>query len=172
MWNMADARSAWNDAGERLNDLGRRLRLHYDEQRGEDAGQTREELADAARRVGGAVQDAFEALGAAAKDTTVQADVQQVGQSLVDALGAAFGQASEELRKAFSERKGPVPATGTEPGVPEAGPASEPSRVSESGPASEPMAPGPTPAPPSPSATSASPYDDPGLPTVEPWGTP
>lgn len=127
---MPDPRAAWNDAGERLSELGQKLKSHYAQQHGTDSAQATEELADAARRLGGAVQDAFEALGVAAKDKEVQADVKQVGQSLYDALGATFGQVSEELRRSFAPGKDssqappadavpepePEPEAGSEPG--------------------------------------------------------
>src|SRR5664280_2339883 len=107
---MADARSAWNDAGQRLTELGQKLKTHYEQQHGTEGPQTREELAEAAKRVGGAVQDAFEAIGAAAKDKSVQAEVKQVGQSLYDALGVTFGQVSEDLRRSLSLSKGEAAA--------------------------------------------------------------
>lgn len=148
---MADVRAAWNETGDKLTDLGRKLKVHYEEQHGGESQQTREELADAARRLAAAVQDAFEAIGTAARDKSVQDDVKQVGQSLAEALGATLGQAAEELKRAFSERKGPgrtgptdVPAT---PAEPAAEPIAEPSAV-------EPGEPGEQP------------------PKVEPWGTP
>src|SRR3712207_314288 len=101
---MADARGAWNETGEKLTELGRKLKVHYEEHHDVEGQQSRQELADAARKVGGAVQDAFEALGAAARDKTVQSDLRSAGQSLVEALGATLGQASEEVRRALSER--------------------------------------------------------------------
>jgi hypothetical protein len=150
---MADSRAAWNDAGERLTELGQKLKTHYEQQHGTDSTQAREELADAAKRLGGAVQDAFEALGAAAKDKTVQADVKQVGQSVYDALGATFGQVSEELRRSFAASKGAAhPPTGTEePAAPDAGPSAEGT-----------------------AGRNADPEvgDDETPPKVEPWGTP
>lgn len=111
---MADLRGAWTETGEKLAELGRKLKVHYDEQHGADGQRSRQELTDAAHKVRGAIQDAFEALGAAARDSSVQADVRQVGQSLVEALGATLGQASDEVRRAFSERKGPSGAAAPE----------------------------------------------------------
>jgi hypothetical protein len=154
---MPDPRAAWNDAGERLSELGQKLKSHYAQQHGTDSAQATEELADAARRLGGAVQDAFEALGVAAKDKEVQADVKQVGQSLYDALGATFGQVSEELRRSFSAGQGSsrtAPAeAGHEPGA-------EPEPGAEAEPGAEPE---PEPEP------EAEPGPDP---KIEPWGTP
>jgi hypothetical protein len=147
---MADAREAWNTTGEKLTELGRKLKVHYDTQRGEDAQASRQEIADAARKVGGALQDAFEAIGAAARDSSVQADVKQVGQSLVEALGATLGQASDEVKRALSERKGE--AAGRRP-APEAQPGTAPPPVE-------------------PRSDGEGSENGNGNGKVEPWGTP
>jgi hypothetical protein len=103
---MTEVRAAWNETGDKLTELGHKLKVHYDSQHGAQGQQTREELTDATRRLGSAIRDAFEAIGTAARDKAVQDDVKQVGQSLAEALGATLGQAADELRRAFSERKG------------------------------------------------------------------
>jgi hypothetical protein len=160
---MADARGAWNETGEKLTELGRKLKLHYEEQHGE--GQpTRQELADAARKVGSAVQDAFEAFGAAARDKTVQSDARAVGHSLAEALGATLGTASEELRRALSERKGDIRHS-TPASSPPSPPAPSTSPTASS--AGDPMAT----EPPTPDAGPDGP-DGQQPPKVEPWGTP
>lgn len=114
---MADVRAAWNETGDKLSDLGRKLKVHYETQHGSEGQQAREELTDAARRLGSAVQDAFDAIGTAARDKAVQDDVKQVGQSLAEALGATLGQAADELRRALSERKGQAGGTPTDSGT-------------------------------------------------------
>ena len=154
---MADARSAWSEAGERLTQLGQKLKTHYEQQHGADGPQTSEELTEAAKRLGSAVQDAFEAIGTAARDKSVQAEVKQVGQSVYDALGATVGQVSEELRRSLSMTKGEAAARQQHATVQEVPPA--------------PTTPG---TPPPPADTTHSPWDDPdqGPPKVEPWGTP
>lgn len=117
---MADVKSAWNDAGDQLQNLGASLKQHYAQQRGEDAGQTKEQVGDAFKKVGEALQGAFDALGAAAKDPAVKADVKQTGKSVADALTVTFTELSEDVRKAFDKRKGDAgEASGTptrEPG--------------------------------------------------------
>jgi len=64
---MADPRSAWHDASKRLSGLGLKLKLHYEQRRGEDGEQARSEVESAVKRLTDAVRDAFEAMGAAAK---------------------------------------------------------------------------------------------------------
>lgn len=125
---MADSRAAWRDTGERLNQLGLKLKLHYEQQRGEEAERARGEVEGAVRRLVDAVQDAFEAIGSAARDQAVREDVKQVGQSLTDSLNATFAEVSGHVRGAMRRPTGGSPAdrpsadeTGTS-GAPEAGP--------------------------------------------------
>jgi hypothetical protein len=171
---MADARGAWNETGEKLTELGRKLKVHYETQHDTEGQQARQELADAARRMGGAVQDAFEAIGTAARDKQVQQDVKQVGHSLIGALGATLGSASEEVRRALAERKGE--ATAEPPAAPAAGAPPAAPAVPEPPVAAEPPA---TAAPPASSAPGTPPPGAPPAgtgpadgPRVEPWGTP
>jgi hypothetical protein len=126
---MTDPKQAWNDVGEHVRALALKLKLHYDEQHSGDrqpgeqptgeqptgeqatgeaggAGGVREEIEEALSRLGTAVQDAFEALGRAAKDPAVNQDVKDVGHSLTEALGATFSEVSEDLRKAFNRGGG------------------------------------------------------------------
>jgi hypothetical protein len=98
---MTDAKSAWVDTGEQLSSLGSKLGAHYEKQRGTEGAQARAETEEALKRVGQAVQDAFEAVGAAAKDEAVRQDVKQVGRSLVGALELTFRQVSGEIQRAF-----------------------------------------------------------------------
>lgn len=93
---MNETRSAWRDASDQLSGLGRRLKDHYREQHGEE-----HTASEAVRHLAEAVHDAFDAMGTAAKDPEVKAEVKQVGHSLSHALGATFAEASDELRKAF-----------------------------------------------------------------------
>ena len=126
---MTDAKSAWADTGEQLTSLGSKLGAHYEKQRGTDGAQARAETEEALKRLGQAVQDAFEAVGAAAKDEAVRQDVKQVGRSLASALDVTFRQISSEIRQAFdrsqdrpakadAEQKA-EPGPKTEPGAPE-----------------------------------------------------
>jgi hypothetical protein len=121
---MTDAKSAWHEASERLGSLGTKLKTHYEQQRGQDVDQAKAEVRDALHRLTGALDDAFDAIGTAARDDAVKSDVKQVGQSLVVALGATFSEVSAEVQRTFASRTGggtgqtlpsPAPTTGTEP---------------------------------------------------------
>lgn len=93
---MADVRQSWNEAGERLNALGLKLKLHYEQQR--DEGE-QAKVAEAVKRLADTVEGAFDALGAASKDPAVKDDIKQVGQSVTGALRTTFSEASDEIRK-------------------------------------------------------------------------
>lgn len=107
---MTDAKSAWHEASERFGSLGTKLKLHYEQQRGQEADQAKAEVRDAMRKLTSALEDAFEAIGTAARDDAVKTDVKQVGQSLATALGATFSQVSAEVQRQFATRTG-RPAT-------------------------------------------------------------
>jgi hypothetical protein len=164
---MADLREAWSETGDKLTELGRKLKTHYEQQHGGDGQESRQDLADAAKRVGVAVQDAFEAIGAAAKDKSVQSDVRQVGQSLVEALGATLGQASDELRRVLSERKGPSVPPGAGATVTPVEPLTLVEPAQPAAAAAEPEA-----AAPEAAASDGAGADGEQPPKVEPWGTP
>ena len=133
-----DAKAAWSDTGEQLTALGSKLGAHFENQRSADGTSAREQTQEAIKRLGDAVKEAFDAVGAAARDDAVKQDVKQVGRSLVGALDVTFRQVSDEVRKAFDRTQaGPdrTPA-GQPPGVP------EPSEPQEAGRPQEPREPG------------------------------
>ena len=103
---MTDAKSAWHETGERFSDLSAKLKLHYEQQRGQETDQAKAEVREALQKLTGALEDAFETIGAAARDDAVKSDVKQVGQSLVTALGATFSQISAEVQRQFASRTG------------------------------------------------------------------
>ncbi|MFN0091438.1 MAG: hypothetical protein ACKVWR_14405 [Acidimicrobiales bacterium] len=105
---MTDAKSHWNEVGDKFSGLGLKLKLHYEEARSEEGD--REQVQAAVRRLGDAVEGVFEAMGKAAKDPAVKDDVKQVGQSLANALSYTFSEVSDELRRAFSRTKADEPA--------------------------------------------------------------
>jgi hypothetical protein len=99
---MTDTRSAWHETSERFGNLGARLKAHYEQQRGQEADQSRAEVRDALHRLTVALEDTFETIGTAARDDDIKNDVKQVGQSLATALGATFSEVSAEVQRAFA----------------------------------------------------------------------
>lgn len=171
---MTDAKSAWHEAGERFSDLGAKLKAHY-EQRDQAGDQARAEVRDALHQLTGALDDAFEAIGAAARDDAVKNDVKQVGQSLVTALGATFSEVSTEIQRTFANRP-----DGTGTGDADRPPSAEPRADGASPTTAAPSAAEPSPSAVEPSTRGAT-EPDAGSgdaagsgtsPRVEPWGTP
>ena len=95
---------------------------------GEETKESKD-IKDAFHRLADAIDDAFGAVGKAAKDPAVKDDVKAVGQALIDALGTTFSQVGGEVRKVV-HRKGdegaataggpdePTPPTGSAPPPP------------------------------------------------------
>lgn len=126
---MADARSAWNEAGERLQGLGASLKQHHAQRQEADVAPEDKPVADAFARVGEALQGAFDALASAAKDPVVEDQVKETGKSVAEALAVTFTEVSEGMRKAFdSGNAGPTTTLHTPQDDPptEDGPAGEP----------------------------------------------
>ncbi len=178
---MGDVKSAWKDTGEQFAALGASLKAHFEGEQGSAAGAARPDLGEAARRFAGAVQEAVNALGAAAKDPAVQEDVRNVGTSFAEALSATFAEVAEDLRRmadAASGERGADP--GREPGPqphPDSasGPGGWPSTPADVG--AEPASgPGPEPAPPAEAPPAEAPPNEAppneAPPDIEPWGTP
>jgi len=96
---MDDVRTTWSDAAEKLGGLGSKLKVHYEQQQEADRETAQADVQTAVKRLGDVVQDAFEAMSAAAKDDAVKEDVKQFGQALTEALKATFSEMSGEVRQ-------------------------------------------------------------------------
>jgi len=89
---MTGPASRWSEVGEKLEALGLKLKLHF-EQAGEPA-----EASDAFRKLGAAAKEAFDAAGNAVRDDAVKADVKETGILFVEAMSASLAKVSETLR--------------------------------------------------------------------------
>lgn len=96
---------AWSDVGSKLEALGLKLKLHYEQERVDS-----DESRDALGKLADAIDGAFDALGAAAHDEAVKADLRDAGQALSNAFSASFAEISGSLRKAFNEGHDDSPA--------------------------------------------------------------
>lgn len=94
---MTDPRESWNDVGAQLNELGLKLQLHF-EQAAAEGREDEAKVKEALRAIGDAVEQAFGALGAVAKDDAVREDVKEVGGAVRDALDATFAELGERFR--------------------------------------------------------------------------
>ena len=106
---MATPQEAFSEAADRLSALALKLKLHYEEERGGEAGGA---VRDALSRFGTAVEDVFEAVGDAARDEAVRSDAREAARSVGDALATVFGQVGDELRNCFKTRDAQGTGTG------------------------------------------------------------
>lgn len=104
---MSDAKQAWDEVSTKFSGLGQRLKQHLEQERRDEAErgeQTNRDIRAALERMTEALDDAFDALGNAAKDPAVRRDVSDAGRSLVGALGTSMEQLGDEMRR-YMERK-------------------------------------------------------------------
>ena len=90
-----DTKMAWERVADRLEALGLKLKLHF-EQAGEPAG----EISEAFDRLGSAIESTFSAIGAAVEDPAVRDDANGLAVALGDALADTISQAGQELTAA------------------------------------------------------------------------
>jgi len=137
-------REAWNEAGRRLEDLGRVLRGHFEREAeaepggappGGSAAGDRAAVKDALHRFGQAAQRFGEQAGEAARDPAVRESAQSWARSFGTALEATFTEFGDEARGRMKARRGggqagdsaPQPPGGTKElgGQPDAPPTRE-----------------------------------------------
>ncbi|GHJ45724.1 hypothetical protein Cs7R123_30660 [Catellatospora sp. TT07R-123] len=102
----------WNEIGDRLQGLGLKLKLHF-EQSGPG------EWPDALIKLGTAVEDLFKTAGNAVQDEAVRADVRNVGHLLADAVSNTIGSAGHDVRGWFDGVRDGGSGSGKEPPKPE-----------------------------------------------------
>jgi hypothetical protein len=125
MATMSDAKQAWDEVGSKFSVLGQHLKQHLEQERkdaegGEDSEkgeQAKRDIKAALERLTDSLDDAFEALGNAAKDPTVRHEVSDAGRSLVSAVGTSLEQLGDEMRRYMDRKKrGAEETGGTEAG--------------------------------------------------------
>lgn len=88
---MTAANAAWTELYYRLEALGLKLKLHFEQTHDHEVARTVDQL-----RLG--VEGAFEAAGNAMKDDAVRADVREVGRLVAEALGSTLEQVGADVR--------------------------------------------------------------------------
>jgi hypothetical protein len=74
---------------------------------GNDADADR--VGEAVKKLTGAVQETFDAVGATARSPQVREDAKKVGQSLIGALSLTFAEVTDDLRKAADKARNITP---------------------------------------------------------------
>jgi predicted trehalose synthase len=94
MTTSTDTKLAWEAVADRLDALGLKLKVHF-----EDAGGQIREVNEAFEHLGSAIQAAFSALAVAVHDPAVQEDANALGVALGDALADTLSQGGSELQE-------------------------------------------------------------------------
>lgn len=93
---------AWHDVGERLGDIGDRLREHYRRLGGEEPSDA--EFRQAFRVLGSAFQRLMESFGSAFNDPETRESVKRAASSFASALSVTIGELGDELKRAMRPR--------------------------------------------------------------------
>lgn len=96
---MADTKQAWSEVGDRLGELGLKLKLHFEQT--SEGRQANVSLKKALEDLRDAVDGAFDAVGNAVGDPAVKEDARDVARSLRGALSTTFADVSDDLRSCF-----------------------------------------------------------------------
>jgi hypothetical protein len=90
---MTEKESSWGELGSRLDALGLKLKMHYEQAGdGTDAKETLEKLKKG-------VQEAFDATGNAVKDEAVRSDVKEAGRLFADAIGESLNKLGDAIKR-------------------------------------------------------------------------
>ncbi|MFZ8999158.1 MAG: hypothetical protein ACO3D0_12400 [Ilumatobacteraceae bacterium] len=93
-------RERWAAVGDRLEALGLKLDMHYQQESTRpDGGPVDDGLA----RAGAAIGDAFDALGEAVADSAVRSDVREAGRLLVEAVNSTLDEVGATIRRRSRE---------------------------------------------------------------------
>jgi hypothetical protein len=91
----------WDKMAEQVSSLGRKLKDTYQRSIGDD-GPDQTEIKAALRTLGNAWESVAQAIGAAARDEEVRANMKSAATGFFEAVGAAFSEFGSELRRSGS----------------------------------------------------------------------
>lgn len=95
---MAEMQESWKDVASKAEALGLKLKLHLEQEKDEseprEPGDTKALIDDFTARL----NDAFDSVGNAAKDTAVHDDVKDMGRLFRDALVTTFNTVGAEVK--------------------------------------------------------------------------
>jgi hypothetical protein len=95
MTTKTDTKMAWEAVADRLDALGLKLKVHF-----EQAGGQVDEVREAFERLGSAIEATFSAIGAAVQDPAVREDATNLAATLGDALADTLAHAGQEIEVA------------------------------------------------------------------------
>ena len=95
---MTDAGDAWKEVGKRVEGLGRKLKLHLEQETDTSVPDRGEgDTENAFEELSGKVTEAFDAFGNAARDEAVHADVRDIAELIKEALIETFQAVGAEV---------------------------------------------------------------------------
>jgi hypothetical protein len=101
-----DAKDAWNDVGERVSSLGKRLADHYNasDTDGATAKDTQRKVEEVVREIGNQVGRALEALDGTVRDEDARKDLKGVFSALGTAIASSVDEATGVIRGGGDKR--------------------------------------------------------------------
>ncbi len=107
-------RSAWDDVGSHLTNLGTHVRERFEQTAGASrAGSSAE--GDSVRRWIDTLDDAFTSLGDAVRDPAFRREAESSVERLADALGGTLSELGDQLQRRFGRSAPPPGDTAAEP---------------------------------------------------------
>ena len=94
MTTKTDTKLAWEAVADRLNALGLKLKVHF-----EEAGGQVQEVNEAFEHLGSAIERTFSAIGTAVHDPAVKEDATTLAELLGNALADTLSQGGSELQE-------------------------------------------------------------------------
>jgi hypothetical protein len=95
---MTEAKDKWDEVGEHFSRLGRELKDRFDANAtfGSDE---REQLNDAVRQLGDALDAGFTTIGDSLRDPALRDDLKAAGTSITDAIAATLRDVSDAIKR-------------------------------------------------------------------------
>ncbi len=100
---MPESKAKWDEVGDRFNDLARKVKDRYDANAAFGEAE-KEQMQDALRKMGDALDAGFTALGDSLRDPAMRDDLKVAGVAIADALAATFNDVADEIRKAVGKK--------------------------------------------------------------------
>jgi hypothetical protein len=94
---MADAKSAWDEVGNRFSDIAERVKEQFDARAAFGAPDS-QKVDDAVRTLVRAVDNAFTAIGETMRDPSTRDEVKQAASAMGDAIAVTFNEVASQIK--------------------------------------------------------------------------
>jgi hypothetical protein len=117
MANMADAKAAWDEVGNRFSEIASRVKEQFDA-RAAYGGPDSAKVDDAVRTLVRAVDNAFTAIGDTMRDPATRDEVKQAASAMGDAIATTFHDVADEIKTRTTRHDEPPSSSSGSPGSP------------------------------------------------------